>query len=674
MNAKRREEDRAEGTAPLRLIGDEPSITSVRASNSGISSWLDVMVRLLRLPEVERESVREELEAHLTDRVRDLMVTGLDEAEASRRAIGELGDMAGLAQRFNRAGRGTTGRRIMNIGLLAMAGGAVLFGATTLMQRPNDRVAISVFEPQRTKESAQIAEGRMSVPAGSTWTQFFDSAGRASKLPVLVYWSHLAGLSKEPMIQPSEKAWVTGEGMALGDALSMVNESMNQGADGGVDFRVLDGKLVFSSMDYFDRKETVLATYDLTAVVEERLTDPDPSARRETEEQVTHQVVELISSLVCPDLWRDNGGDRASVSRFGAKLFITAPKRLHPKIRWVLDELTTEARVGAADPVPDDSAASARSAERKIAAIQAQLAAMEQSRAQLEQQIQAGFASKVVGDQSIADLMRKEAVLRDELAAEEKRLKAARQTVTGARRDEPTRTGPATVSVSGLVQHPGTYAMTSEGMTVRRLLAAAGGAALEDIDVSVVTRKNNRVESQYLTSQELLQADGRDIKLTPGDEVTVVRRAPGEASGSDMQKYAIQHVAAAEALNMLMKMQSIRKIDFGDFVADDRTNSIIGKATSDEHALVADALKEIDRPQLSVRELTVADASAQLDKLRVHLNALQAKVKKLEAAPLTVEGQPTPAIREELKDLRQTEAEFIARADALEAALAKSAK
>lgn len=673
MNAKRREEERVEA-APLRLIGDEPPITGVLAPNSGISSWLDVMVRLLRLPEADRESVREELEAHLTERVRDLMVTGLDEAEASRRAIGELGDMAGLAQRFNRAGRGSAGRRIMNIGLLAMAGGAVLFGATTLMERPNDRVAISVFEPQPTKEAAQIAEGRMSVPDGSNWTQFFDSAGRASKLPVLVYWSHLAGLSKEPVIQPSEKAWVTGEGMGLGEALSMVNENMNQGPDGGVDFRVLDGKLVFSSTEYFDRKETVLATYDLTAVVEERLTDPDPSARRETEEQVTHQVVELISALVSPDLWRDNGGDRASVSRFGAKLFITAPKRMHPKIRWVLDELTTEAKVGAADMVKDESAAViARSAQRKIDAIRAQLAAMEQSRAQIEQHIEAGFASKTVGGQSIAELMRKEAELRDELAAEEKRLKDARS-MTGMRRDEPAATTLATVSVSGLVRYPGTYALTDDGMTVRRILEASGAAGADQIDVSIVTRKSNRVESQYLTSQELLQPDGRDIKLTPGDEITVVRRAPGEAGGSDMKKYAIQHVRAQDALNMLMKMQSIRKIDFGDFAADDRTNSVIGKGTAAEHALVADALKEIDRPQLSVRELTTDEATAQLDKLRVHLNSLQAKVKRIEAAPTTVEGQPTAANREEMNDLRQTEAEFIARATALEAALAKAAK
>ena len=63
-----------------------------------ISGWLGVFATML--PRRQAESIREELETHLRDRVRDLMVGGLNESESTKRAIAELGEAAELAGKY----------------------------------------------------------------------------------------------------------------------------------------------------------------------------------------------------------------------------------------------------------------------------------------------------------------------------------------------------------------------------------------------------------------------------------------------------------------------------------------------------------------------------------------------------------------------------------------------
>ena len=91
MSAERVPEQRRE----LRLAGEE------RADAIGV--WLDLLVKLLRLPARECEAIRDELESHLRERVRDLVVAGTTEDDAVRVAVGELGDAASLAARYREA-------------------------------------------------------------------------------------------------------------------------------------------------------------------------------------------------------------------------------------------------------------------------------------------------------------------------------------------------------------------------------------------------------------------------------------------------------------------------------------------------------------------------------------------------------------------------------------------
>ena len=98
---------------------------SAEVPDGSIDAWLDVLTTLLRLPDERRDAVRDELSDFLNDRVRDLMVADMSEADAVRHAIGELGDIAGLAQRLNRANRPPVRRWLMSLAWLTIGAGAV---------------------------------------------------------------------------------------------------------------------------------------------------------------------------------------------------------------------------------------------------------------------------------------------------------------------------------------------------------------------------------------------------------------------------------------------------------------------------------------------------------------------------------------------------------------------
>ena len=106
----------------------------------------------------------------------------------------------------------------------------------------------------------------------------------------------------------------------------------------GLAYRVQDGRIIFSSQAFFDRQETVLVTYDLTAAIGARQGDIDGGA---TTQEVIDSIKQLVTALVHPDLWAENGGDLARMQTYGTKLFVSAPSRLQPKVQWVLAEMAT---------------------------------------------------------------------------------------------------------------------------------------------------------------------------------------------------------------------------------------------------------------------------------------------------------------------------------------------
>ncbi len=104
------------------------------SSNDAILSWLDVLTSMLSLSESKRMQVRDELEDHLRSRVDDLLITGLEEHQAVKQAVSELGETAQLAKVVTNAHTHTTPRRrTMQTILIAGALAGMSFGGFTLI-------------------------------------------------------------------------------------------------------------------------------------------------------------------------------------------------------------------------------------------------------------------------------------------------------------------------------------------------------------------------------------------------------------------------------------------------------------------------------------------------------------------------------------------------------------
>ena len=307
----------------LRLAGSPRS--------DGVGAWLGVLERMLRLPSREAAAIREELESHVRERVRDLVVTGMDEGEAVRCAVSELGDAAALAQRYRRARALPRRRLMMNLAMLGLTGVVVAGGAVTLSQpRKDGGVPVSVFEPAALSEQASEAAQRT-----------FSIEAREETLEnVLKMAAQLAGVSLDPMWRTIEESGVPRDaGVTYIDSSATVGEVMNAIADdvaltgsSRLDYRLDDGVLRVSTAGWFDRQEMLLASYDISGLAAG--VEPD-------------EVVMVLHTYVHPDAWIDNGGDLGKMSVVGERLFVQAPRRFHRQIQWFLAQLSEGAEVAA---------------------------------------------------------------------------------------------------------------------------------------------------------------------------------------------------------------------------------------------------------------------------------------------------------------------------------------
>lgn len=307
-----------------------------RAEHSGpipdIGNYLDRLGTRLRIGEPRRSEVLIEIEDHVRDRTRDLMVNGLAERDALAKAIGELPEPAVLAARLTAAIKLPQRRRIMNMAIFGLGGVAIL-SALTVMSRPGDQQVASVYTPPAAQSTAGAAQ--IGAQRNATWDGFFASAGKAASMPVFVHWAPLAEIDNNIHLGAGMTVEL-GEGLSLDRALGLVNDALNLGEDDGVAYRVEDGTLVFSTTAYFDRRDTVLTSFDLSDLAVSPGGEPMSAGELEV---LMRNVSTLIQKLVHENLWGNNGGDRAAMNAFGSKLFIKAPKRIIPKIEWVLREI-----------------------------------------------------------------------------------------------------------------------------------------------------------------------------------------------------------------------------------------------------------------------------------------------------------------------------------------------
>lgn len=316
-------------------------------SADAIGAWLDRLVHLTRLPPRHAAEIRQELDAHLRERVRDLMLAGHEEPEAIHKSISELGDLALLAQRYREAHRTPKGRLIMHT-MLVTAVAAALGISSFALQRSSQPLPSSpagAAEPtERATTGANAAEGLPTLrysfgersvrgfliaenSDGATLEGVLADLGDGADARVFVYWRPLesSGLSPEQEMRPVPVA-----GQTISKALAMISDTLGLEEGGGLDYRVENGLMEIATRDFFDRRELELVSYDASSLLDSA-SALDLSVESQT-------LIELVTTVIEPGLWQARGGF-ATIYAAGDHLFVNAPARIHERVSWLLERL-----------------------------------------------------------------------------------------------------------------------------------------------------------------------------------------------------------------------------------------------------------------------------------------------------------------------------------------------
>lgn len=373
--------------SPTTTGSPDPAARALPGDGSDqIGSWLNRLVRLTRLPAAEAAELREELDAHLRERVRDLMLAGHDEPDAIHKSISELGDLAQLAQRYREASRTPRRRLFMNLAMIAVAGSALGLSTLALQQgQPEAPAAAPVHQGEY-----HLVPRAVATPDGTGVSLELvpRAAGDAEPVPVLadlpivgrLFGAEDAGASAleqnadgqelrnvllmlaEPYDASVHTYWndleiidlaldthvefMPFEGQSVEKALAMLSDHYGLSGDDRLDHRVENGLMEIATRRFFDQREITLVSYDASELLF-AASPLEQSGESET-------LMELITTLVEPAVWERHGG-LASINVAGNRLFVNAPARIHERVVWLLHELVTERSAGV--PAAGDDAA-----------------------------------------------------------------------------------------------------------------------------------------------------------------------------------------------------------------------------------------------------------------------------------------------------------------------------
>jgi hypothetical protein len=302
-----------------------------RAPETGadaIATWLNVLDRMLRLPEAERRGIREELNAHLRERVRDLLLAGHGEAEGVRIALAELGDTAQLARRFHEAGRTKFRRMAMNMLVIGVAGAALLTSVVAINGQ-RERQPVSIYSPLAAS-APERTPPRSPTIAGASFDEqplpdVLQKVAADAGLTLTVHWGPLgeAGVEKDTTVT------VHSGPTDLAGLFRQINSTWRP--EQAIDYRI-DGKsLQVGPRSYFDALETELVSLEIADVLALGVT--------------SEQLMNAITTFIDSDLWEENGGQSGRLSVVGQKLFVRAPTRMWGGAAWIVAQLGGDGQV-----------------------------------------------------------------------------------------------------------------------------------------------------------------------------------------------------------------------------------------------------------------------------------------------------------------------------------------
>ncbi|MEL7484484.1 MAG: permease prefix domain 1-containing protein [Planctomycetota bacterium] len=301
-----------------------------------IDRWLDVFVRLLRVPKQDAQRIRDELEDHLRARVDDLMVTGQSEPEAVRLAVAELGETAELARSFAAARTSPRRRLLMQTTVLAAAGIAIVTGSTALLSvqgvPSSSQPAIAQADAERS------AEAQDAVPAEPVFPRDLRAAGgdagdwitigMAVELieevvgkPIMANYPSIFAHAGGPNVVMSVDH-LRLKGLTLSRGIEVIGSALGLKANDVLVLQPVGDSFELGAQSFFDRRDATLIEYDLSAV----LSPPDGPAIEPLKFQNT------VTSLIEPTVW----GGNARVGMVSRTMLVYAPPRIHSQINDLL--------------------------------------------------------------------------------------------------------------------------------------------------------------------------------------------------------------------------------------------------------------------------------------------------------------------------------------------------
>ncbi len=402
----------------------------VSRPQDAVDAWLTMFERLLRWPTGESRSVRDELEGHLRERIRDLMLSGGDEDQSVRQAVAELGEAASLAQRYRAARRYPQRRLLMSAAMFTLAGAALGLSIvavstsaggsarhapadTSTLARPGDQpgdaavvdAAVAALMQRHRDEITSLTRREKDV-SGFLATVLAqaqpggDGEGRRTPRAVL-RTSVFQPLADSDTLANKR---ISGEfkEVPLSDVLEYVSkwaempvlvqwfelEGTGIGREAAVNIKVRDvsfptfvrmlGEVLAASTGHESQPDyrivqghVEIATVAYFDQHEIELVSYDIAHLQSTVSE--GDLRELIQTFVDTKGWRDNGGQNGEIKIVGSRMFIQAPRRYHRQIAWLLGELAEQpagvghsARTTPADPLAGAQPAGAGDAPKEV--------------------------------------------------------------------------------------------------------------------------------------------------------------------------------------------------------------------------------------------------------------------------------------------------------------------
>lgn len=506
-------------------LANKPDRVTPSASDP-IDRWLDVFIRLLRLPKADAQRIRDELEDHLRARVDDLMLTGSAEPEAVRIAVAELGETAELARQFQSASKPP--RRLTMLAGSAIVSAGLITGAMLLTQSapPPASAPAALASAAGQAEAAEAAppvfESELVAQSGTDYITIADAVHAISTLlearviphyrPML---AEFGGIDADTEITPPSI-----KGLTLDQGLDQLSAALELPANDPLVMYPAGESFEIATQSFFDERDAVLIEYDVSGL----LTPPQSPAIDPYEFQNT------VQSLIEPELW----GTRARLGMVSTTMIVNAHPRVHAQVADLLARIET--RYGELRAAKQQERRNELETQlvqlvseidgynRRITELTKQLEkASEDRRAARERIYHLDLEANATADEKVVPIQLDRAEAEDELRSTEARISelSTRRNnmehslaITKGQIDalqaqlaplgSPAAVG-NTIYVGGNIYRPGAYALSGD-LTARRAVAAAGGGPGAIIEL---TRVNG--------DKPMVLQQGEDAKLLPGD-------------------------------------------------------------------------------------------------------------------------------------------------------------